>query len=88
MSTQEGASITANQMKSFSPVEGVELEGDSAMNLFNPFLTEKSVDFFYSSQNAEDNSELDKLLQEMFLDVITPEELAQSLADCRDRSAE
>ena len=87
MSTQEGAAITANQMKSFSPVEGVELEGDSAMNLFNPLLKEKSVDFFYSSQNAEDNSELDKLLQEMFLDVITPEELAQSLADSRDRTA-
>lgn len=88
MSTQEGASITANQMKSFSPVEGVELGGDSAMNLFNPLLQEKSADFFYSSQNAEDNSELDKLLQEMFLDVITPEELAQKLADSRERTAE
>ena len=87
MSSQEGASIIANQMKSFSPVEGVELEGDSAMNLFNPFLSEKSVDFFYSSQNAEDNSEFGKLLQELFLDVITPEELAQRLADSRDRNA-
>lgn len=87
MSTKEGASITANQMKSFSPVEGVELEGDSAMNLFNSFLSEKNVDFFYSSQNAEDNSEFNKLLQEMFLDVITPEELAQKLADSRERAA-
>lgn len=87
MSTKEGASIIANQMKSFSPVEGVELEGDSAMNLFNPLLKEKNVDFFYSSQNAEDNSEFDKLLQEMFLDVITPEELAQKLKDSRDRAA-
>ena len=88
MSTQEGASITANQMKAFSPVKGVELEGDSAMNLFNAFLEEKSVDFFYSSQNAEDNSEFNKLLQEMFLDVITPDELAQRLADSRERTAE
>lgn len=88
MSTKEGASITANQMKSFSPVEGVELEGDSAMNLFNSFLNEKNVDFFYSSQNAEDNSEFNKLLQEMFLDVITPEELAQKLADSRERAAQ
>ena len=87
MSSKEGASIIADQMKSFSPVKGVELEGDSAMNLFNPFLNKKSVDFFYSSQNAEDNSEFDKLLQEMFLDVITPEELAQRLADSRERSA-
>lgn len=85
MSSTEGASITANQMKQFSPVEGVELEGDSAMNLFNALLNEKTVDFFYSSQNAEDNSEFDKLLQEMFLDVITPEELAQRLEDYRER---
>lgn len=86
MSSQEGASIIANQMKSFSPVKGVELEGDSAMNLFNSFLDNKSADFFYSSQNAEDNSEFDKLLQEMFLDVITPDELAQRLADSRERT--
>lgn len=87
MSSQEGASITANQMKTFSPVEGVELEGDSTMNLFNEFLEQKSVDFFYSSQNPEDNSEMYRLFQEMFLDVISPEEAALKLEDSRERTS-
>lgn len=86
MSSQEGASITANRMTTFSPVKDVELEVDSAMTLFAPLLEEKSVDFFYSSQNSQDNSEFNKLLQEMFLDVITPEEMAENLENLRDRT--
>lgn len=80
MSSVEGASITATQMASFSPVSGAKMEGDTALNLFAPMLdAERSVDFFYSRQNATDNSEMLRLLQEMFLDMITPEELAQNL---------
>lgn len=80
MSTAEGASIVSTQLSCFSPVIGAKLEGETALNLFAPMLNaEKSVDFFYSRQNSTDNTEMIRLLQEMFLDMITPEELAANL---------
>ena len=85
MSSPEGASITSTQLSSFSPVVGSKLEGETALNLFAPMLNEeKSVDFFYSRQNSVDNSEMLRLLQEMFLDMITPEELAENLQAFHD----
>lgn len=87
MSTQQGASITANDLTAFSPVKGVTLETDSCISMFNDMLDMPSVDFFYSQQRADDNSEMIRLLQEMFLQSITPEELAQSLQESHDANS-
>lgn len=87
LSSQEGASITANNLTAFSPVKGVTLETDSCITLFNDMLDMPSVDFFYSQQRADDNSEMIRLLQEMFLQSITPEELAQSLQQSHDANS-
>ncbi len=46
-----------------------------------------SVDFFYSQQRADDNSEMIRLLQEMFLQSITLEKLAQSLQQSHDANS-
>lgn len=87
MSTQQGATITANDLTAFSPVKGVTLETDSCISMFNDMLDMPSVDFFYSQQRADDNSEMIRLLQEMFLQSITPEELAQSLQESHDANS-
>lgn len=85
MSGAEGASLTANGMTTFSPIKGVELEGESKVSLFNSLLEEeKSVPFFYSCQNAADNSEMLKLLQELSLGTINASELATSLQEYHD----
>ena len=87
MSSQEGATITANDMTAFSPVKGVVLETDSCITMFNDMLDMPSVDFFYSQQRADDNSEMIRLLQEMFLQSITPEQLAESLQEYHDANS-
>ena len=85
MSSEEGASLTANGMTAFSPVKGVGLEGESKVSLFNSLLNEeKSVPFFYSCQNATDNSEMLKLLQELSLGTIDASELTASLQEYHD----
>lgn len=88
MSSAEGASLTANGMTTFSPIKGVELEGESKVSLFNSLLNEeKSVPFFYSCQNATDNSEMLRLLQELSLGTITASELTESLQEYHDSNS-
>lgn len=88
MSSPEGASLTANGMTTFSPIKGVELEGESKVSLFNSLLNEeKSVPFFYSCQNASDNSEMLRLLQELSLGTINASELTASLQEHHDSNS-
>lgn len=87
MSSQEGATITANQMTAFAAVKGVQMEGDSLMSQFVPLLEQPNVDFFYSSQSPTDNSEMLRLLQELFLGMISAEEVATEMANFHDSNA-
>lgn len=88
MSSPEGATLTANGMTAFSPIQGVALEGDSSIGLFNDLMNEeKSVPFFYSCQDAADNSEMLKLLQELCLGTIDSKQLTASLQEYHDSNA-
>ena len=86
LSSQEGAQMVADGLTTFGAVEGVTMQGDTHLNLFNPLLEMDSVDFFYSRQNTADNSEMLKLLQELELQQITPEALAQTLQTFHDNN--
>lgn len=84
VSEKEGATMVMNGLSAFSAVKGVQMEGETYLNLFSPLLEGESVDFFYSRQNPADNSEMLKLLQELQLGMITSTELCEELQAFHD----
>lgn len=71
-----------------SPIKGVEINPDSYLRLWEPYLQADSVDFFYNLQFAGANAEFTKGLQDLFLGRITPEKLAENIQIAQDKKAE
>jgi raffinose/stachyose/melibiose transport system substrate-binding protein len=87
MSSPEGAKFMVDSLKSFSPVQGVNVDPSSLLKLWEPMQKYDAVEFFYSLQYPGANSELLKGLQDLYLGGITPEQLAKNIQAAQDKKA-
>lgn len=85
MSSEAGAQYYVDNLASFSPVKGVSFDNIPYGELWTKMFDYQSRDFFYTLQYPGANSELIKCLQELFLRIITPEEMAERLQAAQDQ---
>jgi raffinose/stachyose/melibiose transport system substrate-binding protein len=84
LSSPEGAAIVTENLAAFSPVKGSPSDFNPLAGLWTPLLTQPAVDFYHSRMDSGALAELEKGVQLLFEDKITPGEIAANVQAVQD----